>query len=50
MPLHEHVLAQGFLEFVKASGEGPLFYRILGRLLTKDRSDESKAATTHESA
>jgi len=26
VPLHEHLLAQGFLEFVKASGKGPLFY------------------------
>lgn len=26
VPLHEHVIAQGFLEFVKASGKGPLFY------------------------
>ena len=26
VPLHEHLLAQGFLDFVKASGKGPLFY------------------------
>ncbi|WP_052026948.1 site-specific integrase [Rhodovulum sp. PH10] len=26
VPLHEHLLAQGFLEFVRGSGEGPLFY------------------------
>ena len=26
VPLHEHLIAQGFLEFVKASGKGPLFY------------------------
>ena len=26
VPLHEHLIAQGFLDFVKASGKGPLFY------------------------
>ena len=26
MPLHEHLLAQGFLEFVRSKGRGPLFY------------------------
>ncbi len=26
VPLHDHVIAQGFLEFVKKSGKGPLFY------------------------
>ena len=26
MPLHEHVLAQGFLAFVASIGNGPLFY------------------------
>jgi integrase len=26
VPIHEHLLAQGFLEFTKASGKGPLFY------------------------
>jgi integrase len=26
VPLHEHLVEQGFLEFVKASGKGPLFY------------------------
>jgi integrase len=27
VPLHEHLIEQGFLDFVKESGEGPLFYR-----------------------
>ena len=27
VPLHEHLIEQGFLEFVKARGKGPLFYR-----------------------
>jgi len=26
VPLHQHLIEQGFLEFVKASGDGPLFY------------------------
>jgi integrase len=26
VPLHKHLIQQGFLEFVKASGNGPLFY------------------------
>src|SRR6202795_93246 len=25
-PLHEHLIEQGFLAFVKANGKGPLFY------------------------
>jgi integrase len=27
VPLHEHLIAQGFLRFVKQHGDGPLFYR-----------------------
>jgi integrase len=27
VPIHEHLLAQGFVEFVKSRGDGPLFYR-----------------------
>jgi integrase len=28
VPLHEHLIAQGFLAFVKAKGKGPLFYQV----------------------
>jgi integrase len=28
VPLHEHLIEQGFLAFVKTSGEGPLFYNV----------------------
>jgi integrase len=28
VPLHEHLIAQGFIEFVRAQGEGPLFYNV----------------------
>jgi integrase len=27
VPLHEHIIAQGFLEWVRERGDGPLFYR-----------------------
>lgn len=27
VPLHEHLIAQGFLEFVRANGKGPLFHK-----------------------
>jgi integrase len=27
VPLHEHLLAQSFLEFVRGNGNGPLFYK-----------------------
>ncbi len=27
VPIHEHVIAQGFLAYVKSRGKGPLFYR-----------------------
>jgi integrase len=26
VPLHEHLMAQGFIEFIQAQGNGPLFY------------------------
>jgi integrase len=28
VPIHEHLIAQGFIEFVKAQGPGPLFYNV----------------------
>jgi integrase len=28
VPLHEHLIAQGFIEFVRAQGSGPLFYNV----------------------
>lgn len=30
IPLYEHLIAQGFLEFAKSKGEGPLFYNARG--------------------
>jgi integrase len=31
VPIHEHLLEQGFLEFVRGAGKGPLFYDPQGR-------------------
>lgn len=28
VPIHEHLIAQGFIEFVRAQGPGPLFYNV----------------------
>ena len=28
VPLHEHLIEQGFVRFVKANGDGPLFYNV----------------------
>jgi integrase len=28
VPIHEHLIAQGFIEFVRAQGPGPLFYNL----------------------
>jgi hypothetical protein len=34
VPLHEHLIEQGFLSFVNASGKGPLFYNVPKQQLT----------------
>ena len=38
VPLHDHLIEQGFSEFVKAKGDGPLFYntRSLRKAITTD--------------
>jgi integrase len=36
VPLHEHLIEQGFLAFVKASGKGPLFYNEPKQLAAPD--------------
>ena len=40
VPLHEQIVAQGFLEFVKSSGRGPLFY-------TERKGRDIEEATTN---
>lgn len=35
VPLHEHLIAQGFIEFVRAQGDGPLFYNVRAAKDTK---------------
>jgi integrase len=41
VPLHEDLIAQGFLEFVKASGKGPLFYTA-GAVASDDPTNPKK--------
>jgi hypothetical protein len=36
VPLHEHLIEQGFIEFAKAKGKGPLFYDPAGRRKVDD--------------
>ena len=36
VPLHEHLIEQGFLAFVKANGNGPLFYNEPKQLAASD--------------
>lgn len=43
VPLHEHLISQGFLEFVKAKGPGPLFYK--PRRSMPSASNDPKAVT-----
>lgn len=40
VPLHEHLIAQGFIEFVRAQGDGPLFYNV--RVATDAEADPLK--------
>jgi integrase len=38
VPIHEHLIEQGFLEFARAQGAGPLFYAPLEPSVTLKRS------------
>jgi integrase len=31
VPLHEHLIEQGFLKFVAEHGAGPMFYRVVAK-------------------
>lgn len=42
VPLHEHLVAQGFLEFTEASGKGPLFYNVAGKQAEADPTNPRK--------
>jgi integrase len=42
VPLHEHLIEQGFLEFAKASGKGPLFYNEVQSPQKTDPTNPSK--------
>ncbi|WP_336813343.1 hypothetical protein [Bosea sp. MMO-172] len=44
VPLHEHLIEQGFVEFVNKAGNGPLFYDAAAqRAKTVDVTDPKKA-------
>ena len=45
VPIHDHLIEQGFLEFVKKHGAGPMFYRVANKMV--QRSAESKEAALH---
>ena len=38
VPLHEHLIAQGFIKFSKANGDGPLFYNVTRSLRLTQRT------------
>lgn len=42
VPLHEHLIKQGFVRFVKASGKGPLFYN---EIKLKPKNEPTKELT-----
>jgi integrase len=42
VPLHEHLVAQGFLKFVSDHAEGPLFYSMARRRKRKDDGEHKK--------
>jgi integrase len=51
VPLHEHVVAQGFLDYVNSKGKGPLFYRpdkkaSAGADITKPKKSRAVQART----
>ena len=43
VPLHEHIIAQGFLRFLKEHGKGPLFYKPRKRNTSDDPTKQPKA-------
>src|SRR6516225_8263457 len=45
VPLHEHLIAQGFVDFVRAKGDGPLFYNTTTplRATTVDPTNPARA-------
>jgi integrase len=43
VPLHEHLIAQGFFEFVKSIGKGPLFYYAEQETSTRDITNPKRS-------
>jgi integrase len=49
VPLHEHVIDQGFLDYVKSKGKGPLFYDADGRApMSADKPKVTRAAQARD--
>ena len=46
--VHEHLIEQGFVEFAKASGEGPLFYSAPKRPKRKADASKGKAVAGND--
>jgi integrase len=46
VPLHGHLIDQGFLEFVKASGRGPLFYAVRKAAADRAATNPRRLAST----
>ena len=42
VPLHEHLIAQGFLEFVHGRGRGPLFFNPVASINNPDPTEQKK--------
>ena len=42
IPLHEHLIEQGFLDFVSLRGAGPLFYKISKRGVDGEQAKQRK--------
>ena len=43
VPIHEHLLEQGFVRWAKERGEGPLFYKPRAASLTTDKLSQKKS-------
>jgi integrase len=43
VPLHEHLIAQGFLEYVKSKGKGPLFYNVAAEAAPREITNPKRS-------
>jgi integrase len=47
VPLHEHLIDQGFLDYVKTKGRGPLFYNPTAPTTPNGTSSNTNTVLTH---